>query len=41
MISLNNRKKINKSKIRLVEVLAQEKEKHQVEVLKVKNLDQE
>ena len=39
MITLNNREKINKSKIELEEELVLVKEKHLEEVLKVKNLD--
>jgi hypothetical protein len=39
MITLNNREKINKSKIELEEVLVLVKVKHLEEVLKVKNQD--
>jgi len=40
MITLNTKDKINKSKIRVGEVLDLVKVKLRVEVLKVKNLDQ-
>ena len=40
MISLNNRQKTNKKKIRVGRGIVLEKEKHQEEVLRVKNQDQ-